>query len=172
MTDPRWLTDTEMRAWVTFLETSLLLQRHIDLQLREEGDLTQVQYWILTRLQAAPDQRLRMTELAEHAVFSRSGLTYQIAQLEKSGLVRRETCSTDERGVLAVLTPEGERVLRRTAPGHVRVVRENLIDLLGTSQLEQLADLLSRAREQLRAGIAGTARPPGRTSRPRSPRGA
>lgn len=150
MTAPRWLTSTEMDAWLAFVETSLLMQRKIELQLREGGDISQVQYWVLTRLLDAPGKRRRMSELAENAVFSRSGLTYQVTQLEKARLVRREPCPDDDRGVVAVLTDEGERVLRRIAPGHVGVVRANFIDLLSESELLLLTKVLGRTRDRLR----------------------
>ncbi|GAB7192209.1 MarR family transcriptional regulator [Kineococcus sp. NUM-3379] len=152
--EPRWLDETEMRAWVAFLDASNLLQRRIDRQLREDGGLTQPQYELLTRLEAAPGRRLRMTELADLLVASRSGLTYQVTQLEKAGLVRREACADDERGVLAALTGDGLDVLQRTAPGHVRVVREGLVDLLDREQLRALADTLGAVRDHLRAASA------------------
>ena len=153
----RWLDDIEMRAWVAFLDTSNLLLRRIDQQLREDGGLTQPQYELLTRLAEAPGQRMRMAELALALVASRSGLTYQVSQLEKAGLVRREACAGDDRGVLAVLTEPGRQALLRAAPGHLRVVRENLIDLLDRDQLVALADTLSRTRAHLRATGDGPA---------------
>ncbi|MEV4278617.1 MarR family winged helix-turn-helix transcriptional regulator [Actinoplanes xinjiangensis] len=151
----RWLDEVEMRAWVAFLDTSNLLLQRINQQLRDDGGLTQPQYELLTRLAEAPEQRMRMAELALALVTSRSGLTYQVSQLEKAGLVRREPCAGDDRGVLAVLTTEGEQALLRAAPGHLRVVRENLIDQLDRDQLVTLADTLSRARAHLRSTDKG-----------------
>lgn len=144
-----------MRAWVAFLDTSNLLLRRIDQQLREDGGVSQPQYELLVRLAEAPGGRLRMTELAAALVASRSGLTYQVAQLEKAGLVRREACLDDERGVLAVLTDAGEQVLHQAAPGHVRVVREGLIDLLDRDQLVAVADALGQVRTHLRQAAPG-----------------
>jgi DNA-binding MarR family transcriptional regulator len=148
--EPRWLDDIELRAWVAFLDTSNLLTRRIGQQLREDGGVTQPQYELLTRLAEAPQRRLRMTELAELLVTSRSGLTYQVAQLEKAGLVRRESSEEDERGVVANLTDTGMDVLQRTAPGHVKVVREGLIDQLDREQLVALASTLEQVRARLR----------------------
>lgn len=147
----RWLDGVEMRAWVAFLDTSNLLLQRLNQQLRDDGGLTQPQYELLTRLAEAPEQRMRMAELALALAASRSGLTYQVSQLEKAGLVRRESCTSDDRGILAVLTPQGEQALLKAAPGHLRVVRENLIDLIDRDQLVSLADTLSQARAHLRS---------------------
>lgn len=153
MGEPRWLNETEMRAWTGFLETSDLLQRLIDLQLREAGGITQVQYEILTRLDDSPGASRRMTELADLMVCSRSGLTYQVTQLEKAGLLRRETDPEDERGVLAVITNDGHRILRAAAPGHVKTVRDGLIDMLTPEQVAQLADIMTTTRTHLRTAL-------------------
>jgi len=149
--DVQWLNETEMRAWVAFLDTSNLVSRRIEQQLRDAAGVTQLQYELLTRLAESPARQLRMAELADLLVASRSGLTYQVTQLEKAGLVRRQPCEDDERGVLAVLTDAGMNVLERAAPGHVRVVRESLIDLLDNAELTALADSLTTVRDHLRA---------------------
>ncbi|MFD3330301.1 MarR family winged helix-turn-helix transcriptional regulator [Streptomyces sp. NPDC058701] len=151
MTEPRWLDETEMRAWAGFLETSNLLAKLVETQLRDVGSVTQVQYEILTRLHESAGLRSRMTELAHAMVCSRSGLTYQVAQMEKAGLLRRETDPDDERGVFAVLTPDGLEVLARTAPGHVGVVREGFLDALTPRDLAQLAAIMDRTRAHLKS---------------------
>ncbi|MFF7242071.1 MarR family transcriptional regulator [Streptomyces collinus] len=149
MSDTQWLDETELRTWVAFLEATSLLQRRIEVGLRAEG-LTMVQYEILTRLLEVPERQRRMTELADLLVSSRSGLTYQVSQLEKAGLVRRGTCPDDERGVVAVLTEAGRALLERAAPSHVRVVREGLIDLLDRDQLEALGEMMTVSCNRLR----------------------
>ncbi len=146
----RWLNPAEMSAWLAFLEVSHLLERAIEQQLRQDAGLSHAQYEILSRLEAAEGGQVRMSDLAEGIVVSRSGLTYQVTQLEKAGLVRREKCPSDDRGVLAVLTSAGRSALARAAPGHLRVVRENLIDALAPAQLASLADALAAARDRLR----------------------
>jgi DNA-binding MarR family transcriptional regulator len=146
----RWLDPAEMKAWLAFLEVSHLLERAIEQQLRQDAGLSHAQYEILSRLEAADGGALRMSELADVIVVSRSGLTYQITQLEQAGLVRREKCPSDERGILAILTPGGRDALTRAAPGHLRVVRENLIDALTPGQREALAEGLTAARARLR----------------------
>ncbi|MFB6891942.1 MarR family winged helix-turn-helix transcriptional regulator [Kitasatospora sp. NPDC056327] len=154
MSEPRWLNDAEMQAWTGFLETYELLSRLVDRQLREDGGVTQVQYEILTRLDESPGRRRRMTELADLMVCSRSGLTYQVSQLEKAGLLKRETDVSDERGVFAILTDAGLALLERAAPGHLRTVRDGFVDVLSEEQVDQLADIMAVTRKHLR-GISG-----------------
>ncbi|WP_314173089.1 MarR family winged helix-turn-helix transcriptional regulator [Streptomyces winkii] len=149
MTDPRWLDEREMAAWQGFLRASNLVGRRLEQQLREESGLSHPQYEILVRLSEAAGGEIRMTELARSLVTSKSGLTYQIGRLEKRGLVSRRSCESDVRGVWARLTAEGGRVLREAAPGHVAAVREALIDVLGTAELELLADGLGRVAHRL-----------------------
>ncbi|MFI5079814.1 MAG: MarR family winged helix-turn-helix transcriptional regulator, partial [Streptosporangiales bacterium] len=105
-----WLDDAEMAAWLAFLEVSHRLDRVIEQQLRRDAGLSHAQYEILSRLESAGGQ-LRMSELADVIIVSRSGLTYQVTQLERAGLVRREKDATDERGVLAMLTADGRAAL-------------------------------------------------------------
>ena len=148
--DQRWLDPDEMAAWLAFLEVSHRLDRVIEQQLRRDAGLSHAQYEILSRLEAAPGGQLRMSDLADVIIVSRSGLTYQVTQLEKASLVHRGKCPSDERGVLAILTPAGRAALLRAAPGHLRVVRENLIDALTPAQLAALTEALAAARARLR----------------------
>jgi DNA-binding MarR family transcriptional regulator len=147
--EPRWLNEEEMRAWQAFLAAGALLDRRLDQQLKEEAGLSHPQYEILVRLAAAPDGELRMTDLAGALYTSKSGLTYQVTQLEKAGLVRRVSCPADTRGVVAVLTDAGRRRLAQAAPGHVAAVRGLLIDVLTGEQLTVLADALGEVARRL-----------------------
>lgn len=150
MERPQWLDETEMAAWMAFLETQNRLQRRIDAQLRADAGLTQAQYEILSRLADAPAGRLRMSELANQIVTSLSGLSYRVTQLCAAGLAAREPDPSDERAVLVSLTDAGHELLRAAAPGHVRVVREGLLAALTPAQVAALADLLGRTSAELR----------------------
>ena len=121
----RWLDPAEMAAWLAFLEVSHLLDRKIEQQLKQDAGLSHAQYEILSRLAATPGGQLRMSELADVIIVSRSGLTYQITQLEKAGLVRRAPCPSDERGDPGHPDPRGPRRpgprRSRPPPGRPRV---------------------------------------------------
>ncbi len=148
--EPRWLDEEEMAAWRSFVTASNLLNRRLERQLKEDSGLSHTQYEILVHLSAAPAGSLRMTELADKLVTSKSGLTYQVTQLEKMGLVGRRSCPSDVRGVFAELTDQGREMLREAAPGHVALVRELLIDVLSREQLAVLADGLGQVSARLR----------------------
>ncbi|MFD9307948.1 MarR family winged helix-turn-helix transcriptional regulator [Streptomyces sp. NPDC060048] len=150
MAETRWLDDREMRAWEGFLAASALVNRRLDQQLKDESGLSHPQYEILVRLARAPQGELRMTELANGLINSKSGLTYQVTQMEKTGLVRRRTCPSDVRGVYAVLTETGRSRLAQAAPGHVSAVREALVDVLTPEQLDALGDGLGEVSRRLR----------------------
>ncbi|MEU4583313.1 MarR family transcriptional regulator [Kitasatospora aureofaciens] len=150
MNEPRWLDQDEMAAWRGFVVASNLLNRRLERQLKEDSGLSHQQYEILVHLSAAPGDSLRMTELADKLVTSKSGLTYQVTQLERMGLVARRSCPSDVRGVIAELTDQGREMIRRAAPGHVALVRELLIDVLTREQLAVLAESLGAVSARLR----------------------
>ncbi|MEU4117308.1 MarR family transcriptional regulator [Kitasatospora sp. NPDC028055] len=150
MNEPRWLDQDEMAAWRGFVVASNLLNRRLERQLKDDSGLSHQQYEILVHLSAAPGDSLRMTELADKLVTSKSGLTYQVTQLERMGLVGRRSCPSDVRGVIAELTDQGRETLRQAAPGHVALVRELLIDVLTREQLAVLAEGLGAVSARLR----------------------
>lgn len=151
MSEPRWLSAEEMRAWQALLAAAALLDRRLDQRLRQDAGLSHPQYEILVRLAAAPGGELRMSDLAGALYTTKSGLTYQITQLEKAGLVRRGATPGDVRGVVAALTGAGRQRLARAAPGHVAAVRELLIDVLTSDQLGAVADGLGEVARRLGA---------------------
>jgi DNA-binding MarR family transcriptional regulator len=153
MSEPRWLDRDEMRAWMAFVAAGALLDRRLDHQLRTDAGLSHLQYVILARLSAAPDGGLRMTELAEALASTKSGLTYQVTQLETAGLVRRCSCPSDTRGVIAVITDDGRRALEQAAPGHVAAVRELFLDPLTPAQLAAITEGLGEVSRRLGARL-------------------
>jgi DNA-binding MarR family transcriptional regulator len=147
---PQWLTEEQMRAWLGVLGVSSLLDRLIDQDLKSRAGLSHVQYEILVRLDAAPDGKMRMTELAGVLFTTKSGLNYQIQQLEKARFARRRPAKThDARGVCAQISATGRKKLHKTAPQHVALVREHFIDVLTPAQVAALADGLGAVRAHL-----------------------
>lgn len=149
MNETRWLDADEQRAWRAFLEASQLLFERLDRQLQRESGLSHADYEILVRLSEADCQRLRMSELAEHTLFSRSRLSHAVARLERAGMVRRQSCPSDGRGTFAALTPKGSAALVSAAPGHVEEVRRRVFDPLSPSQVDELRRISDAIRERL-----------------------
>lgn len=129
-----WLTDEEQRAWRTHLELSRLLMYQLERDLQPFG-LTNNDYEILVNLSEAADRRMRMSDLARSTLQSKSRLSHQITRMEAAGLVRRENCDTDRRGLYAVLTDHGWETMRKVAPHHVASVRAHFIELLSPEDL-------------------------------------
>ena len=134
---PRWLSEDEQQAWRATVHLSQMLLRQLDRDLTPYG-LSGHDYEILVELSEAPDNRLRMTDLADATSQSRSRLSHQVSRMEKRGLVRRDDCEGDKRGTFAVLTSEGMAAIERTAPSHVENVRRHFVDRLTPRQLEEI----------------------------------
>ncbi|CAN5877757.1 MarR family transcriptional regulator [soil metagenome] len=141
MSEPRWLTSEQMRAWRGYLGLVRVLDDRLSRDLQERSGLSMADYEILVRLSEAPERRLRMTELAQAAMVSKSRLSHQLTRMELRALVRREGCPSDGRGTFAVLTEQGYAALAAAAPGHVASVHEHLLDRLTPEQVSTLGDL-------------------------------
>ena len=146
---PHWLTDEEQQAWRATVQLSQLLLRQLDRDLTAHG-LNGRDYEILVELSEAPEQRLRMTDLADATSQSRSRLSHQITRMEKRGLVRRDDCEGDKRGTFAVLTKAGLEAIERVAPYHVEQVRRHYIDRLTPQQLEEIRSAFQPIVDYLR----------------------
>jgi DNA-binding MarR family transcriptional regulator len=143
MTETRWLSPEEMRAWIAFLDCSVLLGDYLDQQLRRDAGMTHADYHLLARLSGAPDHTLAMSPLAEQLGFTRSRLTRAVIRLEDPGYVRRRDDPSDRRGQLVQLTHKGMELMTEVAPGHVAAARRAVFDALTPEQVEQLAVISS-----------------------------
>ncbi|NJP32868.1 MarR family transcriptional regulator [Micromonospora sp. HSS6-12] len=141
------------------MEVSSLLQHAVDAHLRANGDLSYVQFQILARLTDAPEGRLRMTDLADGVVYSRSGLTYQAGLLEKRGLITRSPAPDDERSIVVAVTDVGRALVAQVLPGHIDVVRRLLFDSLERADLSALSGILGRVRSHMRTAPPRSAKP-------------
>ncbi len=138
------LTTAEHTAWRTFLRAHATVVRALEQELQAEQGLPLASYDVLVQLSEAPERRLRMTELADRVLLSRSGLTRLADRLEKDGLLRREACPSDARGTLAVLTDAGMQRLRAAWPTHLRGVQQHVTSRLSQDEIGQLSDLLGK----------------------------
>jgi DNA-binding MarR family transcriptional regulator len=138
------LTEVEVAAWRGFLRVHAALLKHLDAELDAAHDLPLSSYEVLTVLRYAPGGKLRMADLADQALLSRSGMTRLVDRLERQGLLERCTCHDDARGCYAVLTDGGRSVLDRARPTHLEGVRQRFLAHLDADDLERLSALWAR----------------------------
>ncbi len=146
----KWLSREEQAAWRAWISASRLLNQKLSEDLEESHSITLSDYEILAWLSEAPDQRMRMSELAKYSLVSRSRLTHQIARLEAAGLVTRKACSVDGRGLYAHLTKRGFTKLEKAAPDHVKSVRKHLVDVLPTNEFSALGTACEKISAHLK----------------------
>lgn len=149
MAKTRWLDEEEQRAWRAYLDATKRLFDRLDQDLQCESGMPHTYYEILVRLSESPRHTLRMSELADRSLSSRSRVSHAVARLEELGWVRREQCPTDRRGFLAVLTGEGFAALKAAAPKHVDGVRRYLFDHLSPAQVRQLGVISRQVLQHL-----------------------
>ena len=156
------LDDPRLRAWRAFLFGQAAVLRELETALLAEERLSLGEYDALAQLAIPEDRRLRMSELAERLVISRSGVTRLVDRLEAQDLVRRSQCAPDGRGAYAVLTRTGLERLRNAVPTHLRHVEEHFLSHIGPDDLDAIeramtavARATGRCISQLSSGLAG-----------------
>lgn len=144
MTEPISRHDPRLRAWAAFLGAHARIVRSLERELAEEQGMALTDYDVLVQLAGADPHRLRMSELADRLLLSRSGVTRLVDRLVAEGLVERVTCDDDRRGQWASLTDAGYARLRRATPTHLRGVADHFLDRLTDDELATLERALSR----------------------------
>lgn len=137
------MSPERLSVWRDFLQAHALVTRELERELTQARDLPLAWYDVLVNLNEAGG-RLRMQELAERVVFSRSGVTRLVDRMEGAGLVKRERCPEDRRGMFAVLTPVGRRRLRDATSVHLRGVRNHFTAQLTDADVRAMRGALGR----------------------------
>jgi DNA-binding MarR family transcriptional regulator len=136
---PDALTDLELNAWRGMLRVHSATIAALDAELEREHGLPLTSYEVLLHLAESESGELRMGELAERVLLSRSGLTRLVDRLARRGLVERRNCEVDRRGSFARLTDAGRERFRQARPTHLRGVREHFLDRLDERDRRNLA---------------------------------
>jgi len=144
MTEEKWLTSDELGAWVRFVAVLQLFPPALDAQLERDADLTHFEYFTLAMLSEAPNRTLRMTALAARTNATLARLSRVVSNLETRGLALRMPCPEDRRATNVSLTDLGWVKVVATAPGHVNLVRNIVIDTLTAEELAQLSVISAR----------------------------
>jgi DNA-binding MarR family transcriptional regulator len=148
-TTPRWLNAAEMKAWRRYIIASRRLLEALDLDLASH-ELSMADYEVLAQLSDAPERKLRMSELADVAMLSRSRLSHRIKVMEQAGWVKREACPEDKRGFFAVMTGKGWKAIVGAAPDHVESVRTRFVDHLTKDDQRVLSEIFERVTQSLK----------------------
>ncbi|WP_406498193.1 MarR family transcriptional regulator [Streptomyces sp. NBC_01604] len=139
--ETRWLTPSEQRAWRAFTGVHQKLPSALARKLQATGNLSVADYVVLVALTDAPHGRQHFQELAKAVDWERSRTSHHLNRMNKRGLVKREDCPKDARGVHVIVTPTGRAAMEGAAPGHVATVRRLIIDPLSPEELDMLTDL-------------------------------
>jgi DNA-binding MarR family transcriptional regulator len=145
----RSLDADQLRAWKALVSITQLLPGALDRQLRADSRLTYSDYVVLATLSAAPESRLRMSDLAALMDFSQSRLSHAMRRIEEAQWVKREPSLEDKRVFFAVLTNAGRAVLADAAPGHDAHIRKLVFEHLTAAQVRQLGTITERIVAQL-----------------------
>jgi DNA-binding MarR family transcriptional regulator len=141
--------DPRLGAWRAFLTAHVRLERLLDEELRLEHDLSLAEYDALVQLTEVPGRRLRMHQLADRVLLSRSGITRLVDRLVADGLVERVACTSDGRGAEAVITHAGIAKLREASSTHLRGVEGHFLDSIDPADLA----VVERAMDSVSDGI-------------------
>lgn len=149
-----WLDEQQQQHWRAWIAANALLTDAFSRDLQEAHGLTLADYEILVRLSESADRRMRMSDLAEATLSSRSRLSHQIDRMERAGYVERAPCTDDKRGFFAVLTNTGWNKLVAAAPVHVGSVRERIVDVLTPEEFAALGRASKRLLDHMGADPA------------------
>ena len=136
VTAPKTLFGQEQTTWQAYLEATRLLFEELDRRVNQDAGISFADFGLLARLAEADEWGMRMSDLADSTVSSRSRISHAVDRLETLGLVERRACPTDRRGSYASLTESGRQKLAQALPGHADTVRRHLLDQLS----EEAAD--------------------------------
>ena len=108
------------------------------------GGLPLGEHFLLVQVARGPETGIRPTDLAARSLLTKSGITRALDRLEQDGLVARRVCPSDKRGSLVVLTPRGRRLLRRSAPSHIRAIAKHFAEPLSSDELAVMTTAMER----------------------------
>lgn len=149
---PLTAQDQRLGPWRAFLLAHARVARRLDDELRAAHDLSFAEYDALLTIATAPERRIRMRQLADRVLLSKSGVTRLIDRLVVDGLVERDSCVSDARGAEAVLTEAGLDRLRVASTTHLRGISDHFLDVLDDQQLAEVGRAMQAVAERAGAG--------------------
>jgi DNA-binding MarR family transcriptional regulator len=147
---PRWLNNRQAAVWQAYLHMNQHLYATLEDQLTRDAGLSGADYKVLVPLSETPGGVLRARELCTEIGWDRSRLSHHVSRMEKRGLVVREDCADDARGLMVRLTASGRKAIEGAAPNHAESVQHYFFDLLSDAELRTLASVFDRVLENLK----------------------
>ena len=142
-------TPERLRAWRLYFESALALMSVLDDELERDAGIPMRLYDVLVHLEDEP-QGLRMNELAERILYSKSGFTRVVDRLEEAGFVRRVRPENDRRSILVVLTDQGRETLQRARRSHRHSIEQHFASHLSDTDVRALARALEKLSTHVR----------------------
>ena len=150
MAKPRWLEDRQQRAWQRYRRVNQELFAVLEQHLARESGLSGADYRVLVPLSEAPGGILRARDLGTDIGWDRSRLSHHLSRMEKRGLIAREECAEDARGLMVRLTKSGRRAIEEAAPAHAEAVQRYFFDQLSNDEMETMAAVFDRILDNLK----------------------
>jgi DNA-binding MarR family transcriptional regulator len=138
----RRLSEAEVAGWEAFLRAYAVTSHALERLADSRGGLPLGEHFLLVQIARGPETGIRPTDLAARSLITKSGITRAIDRLERDGLVERRACPSDGRGQHIILTPRGRRLVRRSAPGHMRAITKHFAEPLSGHELAVLTTAL------------------------------
>jgi DNA-binding MarR family transcriptional regulator len=154
---PRWLDQDQQRMWQAYLHMNQDLYAALEDELDGSG-LSAADYKVLVPLSEDPTGVLRARELGAEIGWDRSRLSHHLTRMEKRGLVVREECAEDARGLMVRLTDAGRTAIERAAPDHAECVQRLFFDLVSKKEVATLTAVFDRVLENIRQSEQSSAR--------------
>ena len=140
------LTDTENNAWVGLVRSQQLLLDKVEKKFKEKGLPPLSWYDVLLELEKVEDGKLRLNDLGERVLLSKFNVTRLLHRLEKKGLICRESCMDDSRGVFAVITEKGREIRRKMWPVYYKVIKNYFLSKFDNEELDAFAKCVNKLK--------------------------
>jgi DNA-binding MarR family transcriptional regulator len=146
---PRWLDDRQQHLWRSYIRMNQELFGVLGSLVQNESGLSAADYGVLVTLSEAPDGLIRARELGIALGWERSRVSHQLARMESRGMVIREDCTEDARGLMVRMTRDGRRAIEAAAPAHAEAVRHHFFDHLSSTEIDTLTEVFDRVLDEL-----------------------
>jgi DNA-binding MarR family transcriptional regulator len=149
MAKTRWLDERQQHLWRSYIQMNRELYARLGDLLASEGNVSAADYEVLVFLSEEPTGVLRARDLGIEIGWERSRLSHHLARMEKRGMVVREECEEDARGLMVRITPAGRRAIEAAAPANAEAVQQYFFDLLSKKELDTLSHVFDRVLDKL-----------------------